>query len=353
MTVTIESVPVDPLDLPLAAPFEISLGTREQARNVLVRVRTDTGTVGYGEGSPLPPVTGETRNAALETAEAAADLLVGEPIGSFRELTGCLRTSFPGMASANFAVETALIDAYCRERDLPLSELFGGHPSTVTTDITIPIVDPKSAEETAAEAAAAGFGDIKIKTGSDLHADVERVRAVAARAGEATLKIDANQGWTVRETAEFEDRMRDAGISIELIEQPVRADDIVGLRRVRDAVNIPIAADEAVFSPSDAIRIVREDAADILNVKLGKSGLLGTESIVDIAEAANLEVMIGCMLESSIGIHTSAHLVSGLGGISYVDLDGNLLLDEDVVERQYGPQIRIEGPGHGIVPRSK
>lgn len=351
MTAKIESICVEPLDLQLMAPFEISLGTRDQARNVLVSVRTDTGTVGYGEGSPLPPITGETRDATLKTVESAIDLLVGEPIGSFRELTQRLRASFPGMGAANFAVETALLDAYCRERNLPLSELFGGTPSTVTTDITIPIVNPERAEKTASEAVADGFKDIKIKTGSGLQDDIKRVRAVSAAAAGATLKIDANQGWTVRETVEFEARMRDAGIDIELIEQPVRADDIVGLRRIRDAIDVPIAADEAVFSPSDAIRIVREDAADIINVKLGKSGLLGTASIVDIAQGANIDVMIGCMLESSIGIHTSAHLVSGIGGFSYVDLDGNLLLNEDIVQRQYGPQIRIEGPGHGITPK--
>lgn len=350
MTPSIASVSVERLDLELSEPFEISLGTRTQAQNILVRVRTDTGTVGYGEGSPLPSVTGETRDAALATAEAAGDLFVDQPIGSFRTLTERLRSSFPGMASANFAMETALIDAYCREQNIPLSELCGGTPSPVTTDITVPIVDPESAKKSAVKAADDGFTDIKIKTGSGLDADVERVFAVAEGAPSADLKIDANQGWTVRETAEFETRIRESGIEIELIEQPVRADDIVGLRRARNAVDVPIAADEAVFSPADAVRVVREEAADIINVKLGKSGILAAETIAGIAQAANLDVMIGCMLESSVGIHASAHLVSGLDCFSYVDLDGNLLLADDVVERQHGPNIRISGPGHGITP---
>lgn len=107
-----------PLDLPLDEPFEISLGTKTKATNILVTVRTESGTRGYGEGSPIPAVTGETQSAALETAIAAKELVEGQPIGEYRRIIEAVRRTFPGMASATFAVETALLDAFCRERGI-------------------------------------------------------------------------------------------------------------------------------------------------------------------------------------------------------------------------------------------
>ncbi|WP_251344283.1 dipeptide epimerase [Haloplanus halophilus] len=343
------SVTVEPFDHPLEEPFEISLGTRRTAANVLVTVETEAGAVGYGEGSPLPPITGETRAAAVETARTLADLLDGEDVADYRDLVGEIRAAVPGAVSALFAVETALLDAYCREVDIPLSALFGGRPAPVTTDMTIPILAPERAADRARRAADAGYDHLKIKTGTDVDDDVERVRAVARAVPEASLKVDANQGWTVTETCRFADGVADGGVALELIEQPVPASDVAGLARVRERVDVPIAADEAVFTPADAVRIVREEAADVVNAKLGKSGPLAVADIAAIATGADLDLMIGCMLESAVGIHTSAHVVAGLGAFTYVDLDGNRLLAEDVLDDD-GPEHEISGPGHGVTP---
>ncbi|WP_115864054.1 dipeptide epimerase [Halorussus litoreus] len=346
----ITSLSVRPLDLPLNEPFEIALGTQREASNLLVTVDTESGTTGYGEGSPIPPVTGETQAAAIETARAAADLVEGRDIRDYRTLVDDVRSAFPGMVSALFAVETAILDAYCRERDLPLSELFGGSPEPVETDLTIPILGPDSAADRAASAAEAGFEHLKIKTGPDPMEDADRVTSVADAAPDAALKVDANQGWTPKETARFADEVRARGIDLELIEQPVPAADVAGLASARERVDAPIAADESVFTPEDAIRIVREEAADVINVKLGKSGPLAAADIAAIARGANLDLMIGCMLESAVGIHASAHVVAGTGAFSYVDLDGNRLLAEDVIETRGGPIHDISGPGHGVTP---
>lgn len=343
----IVSVSARPLDLPLSEPFEIALGIQHEASNLLVTVETAAGTTGYGEGSPIPPVTGETQAAAIETALAAAELLDGQPVEAYRDLVAEVRAAFPGMSSALFAVETAVLDAYCRERDLPLSALFGGPPQPVETDVTIPILSPEDAAERATQAAADGFEHLKLKTGTDVTSDAKRTVAVAEAAPDTVLKVDANQGWTPKETARFVDRVTDRGIDLDLVEQPVPKSDIAGLTMARDLVDVPIAADEAVFTPEDAVRVVRAGAADVLNVKLGKSGPLAAADIAAIARGAELELMIGCMLESAIGIHTSAHVVAGLGGFDYVDLDGNRLLAEDVIEDD-GSVHDITGPGHGV-----
>jgi len=345
----IRSVTVEPLDLPLTEPFEISLGVQHEASNLLVTVETD-GATGRGEGSPLPPVTGETREAAVATAEAMADLLEGREVADYRAAVSDLRSTFPATPSAAFAVETALLDAYCRERGVALSELFGGPPAPVETDLTIPIVPAEKARDDAERAAADGFDHLKIKTGTRVREDVERVVAAWEGAPDAALKVDANQGWTPKETARFADRVAERGVRLELIEQPVPRDDLAGLARATERVDVPVAADEAVFTPADAVEVVRREAADVVNAKLGKSGPLAVAELVAIAEAADLELMVGCMLESAVGIHTSAHLVAGTGAFDYVDLDGNLLIDEDVIDVAYGPTIEIGGPGHGVAP---
>lgn len=337
------------LDLALTEPFEISLGTQHAASNLLVTVETETGVTGFGEGSPIPPVTGETQTVAVETARECKELIKGRSVGDYRQLSKNIRETFPGMVSALFAVETAILDAYCREEGIPLSALFGGQPTPVETDLTIPILPADTAAGRAKAATERGYDHLKIKTGTDVTTDVERVEAVAEAAPDAVLKIDANQGWTSKETARFANRIASRGIDLELIEQPVPATDIDGLSQARNRVDIPIAADEAVFTPADAIRIIRESAADVINVKLGKSGPLAVADIAAIAEGADLELMVGCMLESAVGIHTSAHVVAGIGSFDYIDLDGNRLLESDFVDAN-GPVHDISGPGHGVTP---
>jgi len=344
----IQTVDVVAIDHPLKEPFEISLGTRTEAKNVLVTVHTAQGVTGRGEASPMPPVTGETQEAAVATARSAATLLIGEDCSSYRAISRRIRESYPGMASAQFAVEAAVFDARCRELKCELSELFGGPASPVQTDMTIPITTPEEARRRATNAVEGGYQRLKIKTGSGVDADLERVKAVNDATPEAALKIDANQAWTVKETMMFLDRLRAAGIDLELLEQPIPKDDIEGMAAVTERSRVPIAADETVFTPADAMRVVRANAADIINVKLGKSGILGAADIVSIADAANLELMIGCMLEGSVGIHTAAHLVVGTGAFSYVDLDGSRLLADDFVPACTGPEIDIDGPGHGV-----
>ena len=349
----ITNVTVEPLELALHDPFEIALGTQTAASNVLVTVETDAGVVGYGEGAPTPHVTGETQASSLETARGLATLLEGRDVRRHREIVDELRAVVPGAVSTLYAIETAIIDAHCRELEIPLAELFGGVPESVETDMTIPIVPPSTASDRARAIVDRGFEEIKIKTGTDLETDIQRVLAVADAAPEAVLKVDANQGWTPKETIRFDAVLRDAGVRLELIEQPVAKSDVTGLGRVTRRVETPVAADETVFSPTDATTVVREDAADILNIKLVKSGVYGAVDIARIGAAAHLDCMVGCMLESSIGIHTSAHVVSALGGFDYVDLDSTHLLAEDVVaESTDGPTIEPRGPGHGITPET-
>lgn len=350
---TIESVAVCPIDFSLDEPFEISLGIQTDAENLLVRVETDDGIVGYGEGAPLGPITGETQRSAVALAEAGADLLEGRRLEDRRGLVEELHDALPGAVSALFALETALFDAYCRDAGIPLAACFGGAPRSLITDITISIVHPADAAMEATRVVDRGFDRLKVKVGTDPTADLARLESVRDAAPDVQLTVDANQGWTPKEAIRFAADARDRALEISLLEQPVHRDDLSGLARVTAAVDVPVAADEAVFTPQDALHVAEREAADVITIKGGKSGLIRGAAIAEIARAANLDLMVGCMLESALGLHASAHLAAGIGGVAYVDLDGNQSMVRGLEDERPTQTLDIAGPGHGIVPESE
>ncbi|WP_436912366.1 dipeptide epimerase [Halosimplex marinum] len=346
----VESVTVEPVDIPLDDPFRIALGTQTTAETLFVRVETATGAVGIGEATPHPPVTGATRDAAVAQVRDALSLVEGRDSANYRAIVDDVRRSSPGMVSAALAVEMAVLDAHCRERAIPLSELFGGRPEPVETDITVSLVSPDEARNDAAAAADAGYDTIKVKTGDGVAESLARVEAVVEGHPDCDLTVDANQGWSPATAVRFCRGLDDRGIDPALVEQPVPADDVAGLAEVKRRVVPPVAADEAVFSPGDALRVAEREAADVINLKLAKSGLLGARRIAAVARAADLDLMIGCMLESAVGLHAAAHLVAGIGGVSHVDLDGNVSHSRQLGGADPGPVLDPSGPGHGVDP---
>ncbi|MFC7047216.1 dipeptide epimerase [Halobacteriaceae archaeon GCM10025711] len=347
-TPCIEAVRAKPLDRRLTSSFEISLGTQTALQNVAVEVETTDGITGVGEAAPVPHITGETQETALAAVETAAEVVDGMAVADVRGISNRLGDALSAQRAARAGVEIAVFDALTRSLDVSLAAFVGGRNAPVRTDDTIGLVTPDAAATDARDAVAAGFDELKIKIGEDVERDLARVEAVRDAAPAAGLKVDANQGYTPADAIAFADRAREHGLDIDLFEQPVPADAVGDLRRVRDAVRIPVAADESVFSREDAARIATMDAADVINVKLAKTGVVETLDIVSLAVSHDLELMIGCMLESSIGLRAAAHIVAGTGAFSSVDLDGNTSLEADVVESSYGPTIPVAGPGIGV-----
>lgn len=347
---TIRDLSVRARDVSLREPFAIALGEVTTIENVLVVVETSDGVVGYGEGSPFPPVNGETRGTATSVIDAATPLVEGEPVSEYRRIVEALRETFAGNVSALFAVETAILDAYCRSREIPLSELFGGLPRTVVTDVTLPVTGPESAASLTRTATDLGYGTFKVKAEGDPAADLQRVRAVTEAAPDVDLILDANQAYDPKTAVEVSEAVVEEELPVEVLEQPVSKDDIDGLAFVREQSPLRVAADESVSDPSDAMELVERDAVDVINLKLGKSGILGAADIVGIAAAGNVDLMMSCMIEGRVGIHTSAHFVAGTGAFEYVDLDGQPRLPKELHVTERGPEIAPGGPGHGVVP---
>jgi len=229
--------------------------------------------------------------------------------------------------------------------EIPLNEPFriSSGTSTRSTNIVIRLVDANGNEgwgeaspsrrvlNETLDTVKTTLKNLFPKVGIDPKKDIERIKAIRDAVGyDIILRVDANQGWSVNEAIYVIDKLAD--YEVELVEQPIRWDDLKGLRRVRKESSIPIAADESVKTPSDAIKVIEADAVDIINIKLMKSrGIWGALKIASISEAAGIKNMIGCMGESRIGITAGVHVAQGLKNIMIYDLDSDLLLKEDVV----------------------
>jgi L-alanine-DL-glutamate epimerase-like enolase superfamily enzyme len=332
----------------LTSPFEISLGTQTHISNVAVAVETSDGTVGLGEAAPVTTVTHETQGTVTAACDLAADLLDGTPITNYRGIHDTLEHHLETQHAARAGIEIAVFDALCTHLGCSLAEFAGGADAPVVTDDTIGIVAADEARADAREAVEAGFEHIKIKIGNDVDEDLDRVAAVREVAPDAEIKVDANQGYAAKDAIQFADASRDRGLDVALFEQPVPEDDLRGLKRVRDAVSIPVAADESVFTAADAAAVAAQDAADVINIKVQKAGIVDALDIVAIAEANDLDLMIGMMLETSLGVTAGAHLVSGTGAFSYVDLDGHFSIADPVSDWEYQPEHVVSGPGLGL-----
>jgi len=323
------------LRVPLKTPFKTALRTVQQVEDIVVMVDTDTGHVGYGSAPATAVITGDTHGSIAHAVQHyIAPRIIGQEIAKLNHVTGLIQGAMEKNSSAKAAVEIAVHDLWGQLYGAPLYQLLGGGDPAITTDITISVdyIDKMVADSLAA--VERGFVSLKIKVGKDIGVDIERTRAIhAAVEGRALLRLDANQGWTAKQAVYALQTLENAGVHLELVEQPVKAHDLAGMRYVTERVHTPVMADESVFGPMEVIELIRMRAADIVNIKLMKTGgISNAVKIADICGLYGMDCMIGCMLESSIGVAAAVHLaVAKSDVISKVDLDGPSLCRFDPV----------------------
>jgi len=318
---TIKEVLIEPLNIELDEPFTIAIGKKERIENAVITIVLENGIEGYGEAAPLEPINGENQATVLAVLNSCRDYLIGRDAASYRPISEGLRSIFWPQITARCAIEMALLDAFTKTLDVPLYRFLGGMENRIETDYTIDIVSPDAAREDAAALAGEGYRILKIKVGTNPREDIERLLAIRDGAPGCQVTVDANQGFTPSEALHFLEWLDKHDIRPILFEQPVARHDLAGMKFVRDHTSVPVAADESVFTSADAVRVVRSGCADIINIKTMKSGLLGALDIAAVARSANIELMIGCMLESTLSKSASVHLAAGLGGFRFVDLD--------------------------------
>ncbi|MBE3124667.1 MAG: dipeptide epimerase [Acidobacteria bacterium] len=310
-------------DIPLTSPFRIAIGEMKAANDLLIRIRTDQGVVGLGEACPFPPITGETQATNAAAARSIRDMLIGKDplaIDALLREIGPLVHSNP---SAVAAFDMAFHDILGKVAGLPLFRLLGGTKNTFETDITTSLDTLEKMTAESKKYADMGYKTLKVKVGLDPDEDFARLSAIRAAIGRGVaIRIDANQGWTVPQAVYALRKMEP--LAIQFCEQPVLASDTTGLKAVRSQSPIAIMADEALFGPADAVKLIRAEACDTFNIKVMKAGgLLNSIRIAHIADAANMRCMVGCMLESKLALTAAAHVVASQANIVYADLDGN------------------------------
>ncbi|MCC2667935.1 MAG: Muconate cycloisomerase [Armatimonadetes bacterium] len=340
----------------MKSPFESALRRSTVAENVLVTARLSDGTVGYGEGSPADYVTGETPAGALADVLATAPALRGLDVRRTARWSAALGEALPHSPTASCAIEMALLDALTRTLGVPLWIFLGGGVSEVRTDLTVPITDTDTAGRIATEARGLGYRSLKIKVGGpNRDEDLARVRAVSAGAPGAGIRLDANQGFDAPGALAFLQECERLGIPVEIMEQPVPRDDWDALAEVTRHSLVPVIADEAVVDARAALRVAATGAAHGVNIKLAKAGILGAMQIVTIARTAGLKLMLGCMLESLLGIGGALHVACAAGAFDYLDLDAHALIGitpTGLPFAQDGDILRVSNtvPGIGWTP---
>jgi o-succinylbenzoate synthase len=322
----ISNIKFGTLRVPLKTPFKTALRTVDKIEDIVVMIGTDTGHTGYGEAPATAVITGDTHGSIVEAIRHYIwPRVVGQDVANLNHLTQLIQGAMEKNSSAKAAVEIAVYDLWGQLYDAPLYRLLGGGDPLITTDITISVdyIDKMVADSISA--VERGFESLKIKVGKDIGVDIERVKAVhAAVEGRALLRLDANQGWTAKQAVYALQTLEDAGVRLELVEQPVKAQDLNGMKYVTERVHTPIMADESVFGPTEVVELIRMRAADIINIKLMKTGGISNAiRIADIAAMYGVECMIGCMLETGISVAAAVHVaVAKSDAITKIDLDG-------------------------------
>lgn len=350
---TIRYVHIERIDLPLFEPFVIATGQFSAANSVIIRIELENGIMGFGEASPSLSSGGETAATIEVAAREMGTTLIGKDAGQWRTLAEYLQSQFKAHSCARAGIEMALLDAITKTYTMPLYRYFGGASTFVETDMTIPIVTPDQARDQAIKIVNRGITTIKVKVGTTINDDEARLVAIHSAAPNANLLLDGNQGYDAPGALQLLERLARRSIVPILFEQPAHKDDWKGMAEITARSNVPIAADEMVQSPADALRVIMERAAHVINIKLMKSTFLGALDIVGIARASHTGLMIGAMMESRMASAAAAHFVAGIGGFSFVDLDTPMLINGDPFRGGYvqnGARYELGEirAGHGV-----
>lgn len=327
---TIAEIRTRRLSVPLHTPFVTALRRTTTAETVVVEVVDSDGAVGWGEAPQVWQVTGDSLAGSQACLDGPlSDALLSRP-ADLAESTALVQRAVVGNRSAKMAADIALHDLAARRAGLTLAEHLAAHvgittlpAAYVTTDVTLAAGTPADLAVAAAARVADGFGTLKLKVGTDAATDVARVLAVRAAVGpDVALRLDANQGWDAFDAVRVIGALEAAGADLEVVEQPVRAGDLIGLAYVTDHVETPVMADESMFVLEDLVEIIRHDAADLVNVKLAKcGGLTPALELLRVAHLHGFGTFVGSMMESHLGVAAAASLVAAVGTTSLPDLD--------------------------------
>lgn len=331
-SLTISKIELYKLSIPLIEPFTTSLGTETAAENVLVKIFTHDGIIGFGECSPYMPINGESQDTCFIVGQYFAKVLKGKDPLDIKNCIELMDSVIYGNTAIKSAFDIALYDIAAQHARMPLYKFLGGENNkTIITDYTVSVGEPEQMAKDALKIKNQGYPAIKIKLGKNGNTDVERIRAIREAVGnEIPLRIDANQGWKVKEAIETLNALAEFGI--QHCEEPIARWKFMKLPKVKKNSPIPIMADESCGDEHDAERLIELNACQYFNIKMAKSGgIYKGLKMVRLAEAAGIHMQVGAMLESRIAMTAFAHFALSSPMIEHYDFDTALMFTEDPV----------------------
>jgi L-Ala-D/L-Glu epimerase len=322
MSITINQIEVIAYNIPMK-PFAISLGTLYEAKCLLVKITTNNGLVGWGEGSPFPMIVSESQASSIALAKEFAEILIGKPALQIEENMQLLHNYIPAAPTTKSAFDMALYDVAAKAANQPLFAFLGGKSKTLITDETVSVGDINEMVNQAVSIKDKGAKFIKVKVGKGNQAqkDIDSITAIRENIGkDIALRLDANQGWSIQNAITVLTALEN--YNIQFCEQPVAYYDYEGLKTVKNNSPIKIMADEACFYNYQAEQLIKMEACDYINIKLAKSGgILEANKIAKTCAKANMQCMLGGMIESKLALTANAHLACAHDNIVFYDLD--------------------------------
>ena len=337
----ITHVEITPLQLPLSVPYRVAYAPEiSRAAMVFVRIDTNEGRTAWGCAAFNSALTGETLEQVTQVCRRCADRALDlNPLNTefaLAELAGLTQDT----PSAQCAFDIAFHDLLGLAAGLPIHRLLGGYRYRIQTSITLGLAAPGASlaetVELARLRARQGFCILKIKGGLDPEHDVRRVQAISAALPHLVLRLDADQGYSVRQALDVARALQG---KIEMLEQPTPAGNLEALRQVTEHSPVPVLASQSVLGPASALAVASSRAAHGISIKLATcGGLLQARQMDAIARAARLATMVGCLNEPALLIAAGLGFALSSPNVHYGDLDGHF----DLIDDPSTPGFRFE-----------
>ncbi|MFO7618648.1 MAG: dipeptide epimerase [Thermoplasmata archaeon] len=343
-----------PVEIRLTEPFAIASETVDAVENVFFRLETDNGIVGWSCGAP-DTVTSDTAKQSVKVFESTIKgILEGCDPTRINLINDIIDENVHGNTSTKAGVNMALYDILGKSAGMPLFRLLGGYRDRIETSVTIGINPTDVMVDRARHWVSEGFKSLKLKCGINPDEDIDTVLAVRAAVGPGIkIRLDANEGYSIEESIRVINTLESQGADLEFMEQPTKALYLYALKEVTGKCNVPIVADETALTMRDSLKLIRMEVADVVNVKLMKTGgITNAMKVNTFAELADIPVMLGCMNESMGAMAGGVHFACAHSNVKYADLDSILDIAKDYAKGgaryEDGFVIPSEKPGLGI-----
>ena len=309
------------LDIPLKRPFVTSIRSSKSLKGIVCEVILADGQVGFGESAENVKLTGESR---ADMSRFIKDFFDEHLNGEAEDILLSLQ-SFANHSAARYGMEIAILDAVAKDEDEEISSELGIDVKTrqLMNDTTISLMDSAATIRETKRVLAAGYQRIKFKVGHG-NSEIQRILQLAdVIPANISVRIDPNQSWNYQEALDAIQAFDESSLQVEFIEQPFNLLMVDKMKQLALKTNIPIIADESVFTLEDAKRVIENGYGTAINIKLIKcGGPLEAIEIANFAKRKGINCLLGCTTESNIALTTAAYLSAGLDNVKYNDLDG-------------------------------